>query len=95
MFLVFDFAGGEKTSEDLLWSVEEQDDIVAMSVQTLLKEKKINISKVPALTDKTFPGETQETSLTMVLFYLTCEFCDRNHVDDFFGCCLINQHVNI
>lgn len=55
-----------------LEAVERQDDQVAEAVYRM---RKVAIEKqyIPELTDKTFPIETKEKDLLVVLFYLTCK----------------------
>ena len=55
-----------------LEAVERQDDQIAEAVYRM---RKVAIEKqyIPELTDKTFPIETKEKDLLVVLFYLTCK----------------------
>ena len=72
IFLVLNYASSPDEQESLLWSVEEQDDPVALHVMELKLKKKIHLDKVLALTDKSFPVEIQQ-EFTVVVFYVTCK----------------------
>jgi hypothetical protein len=42
-------------------------------VRRLQKTKEIDFSRVPALTDKTFPEIKKKNQITLVLFYIKCK----------------------
>ena len=62
----------ELDEAEQLEAVERQDDQIAEAVYRM---RKVAIEKqyIPELTDKTFPIETKEKDLLVVLFYLTCK----------------------
>ncbi len=60
------------TEEEQLVMVEEQDDQVAEAVHRL-RNVPIKRDHVLTLTDRTFPTETRDRDLLIVLFYLKCE----------------------
>ena len=74
--------------EELIEAVEKQDDQIAEAV---FRMRKVPIDRqyIPALTDKTFPVETKQKDLLVVLFYLTCKYSLQFFVVSDF-CCFEN-----
>lgn len=58
---------------EYLSEVERQDDQIALAMSHF-HNKPLDDSSLQALTDKTFPIETTNRDLLIVLFYLPCKF---------------------